>query len=109
MLRTGAGYWYMSVKEFGKFISALRHHGKIISSDSFNLMKNNDLGMYGVDSTHGRYWDHNGGSPIKSGAGTVSDWMIFPNGITAVITVNSNGGLNEGQADVIRNAFNASW
>ena len=108
-LRTGAGYWYMSVKEFGKFISALRHHGKIISSDSFKVMMDNDLGMYGVDSTHGRYWDHNGGSTNNAGAGTVSDWMIFPNGVTAVISVNSNGGLNEGQADVIRNAFNGSW
>jgi len=109
ILRTGAGYWHMSVKEFGKFISSLRHHGMIISSDSFKVMRDNNLGMNGVPSTHGMYWDHNGGTGKEGGPGAVSDWMIFPNGITAVIHVNSLGGLSEGQHEVIRNAFNDSW
>jgi len=108
-LRTGAGYWHMSVKEFGKFISALRHHGKIVSSDSFKLMRDNDLGMYGVDSDHGRYWDHRGGTGDAAGPGAESDWMIFPNGITAVIHVNSRGGISEAPQVVIRDAFNKSW
>jgi len=109
MLRTGAGYWHMSAKEFGRFISALRHHGRILSSDSFKLMKENDLGMYGVDWAHGRYWDHNGGTGDLAGPGAVSDWMIFPNGITAVIVVNSRGGLSDVPQDVVRKAFDESW
>ncbi len=107
-LRTGAGYWHMSVKEFGKFISALRHHGKIVSSDSFKVMKDNELGMYGVPETHGSYWNHNGGTGKEGGPGAVSDWTIFPNGITAVIHINSLGGLSDPYL-VIRNAFNESW
>ena len=109
MLRTGAGYWHMSAKEFGRFISALRHHGRIISSDSFKLMMENNLGMYGEDWTHGRYWNHNGGTGDAAGPGAVSDWMIFPNGITAVIVVNSRGGLSDAPQDVVRKAFDESW
>ena len=37
VLRGGAGYWYMSAKEFGAFIVALRHHDRIISAESFAL------------------------------------------------------------------------
>jgi CubicO group peptidase (beta-lactamase class C family) len=109
MLRTGAGYWFMSANEFAKLIASLRHHGKIVSSDTFKVMRDNDLGMYGADSAFGRTWDHNGGYTSVDGAGSAAAWMIFTNGITAVILVNSQGGLMEAPQDVIRNAFNDSW
>jgi CubicO group peptidase (beta-lactamase class C family) len=108
MRRTGAGYWFMSAKEYGRFLCGLRN-GKIVSPSTFKLMEDNNLGMYGVDSTHGRYWDHNGGFPGPNGSGAVADWMIFPNGITAVILINSAGGLTDPPQDIMRAAFNGAW
>jgi CubicO group peptidase (beta-lactamase class C family) len=107
-LRTGAGYWHMSAKEFGKFISSLRHHDKIISSESMKIMRDNNLGMYEAESPAGKSWEHNGGYQA-GGAGSVSAWMAFSNGVTAVIFANSQGGLAEAPQEVVRNAFNQSW
>ncbi len=106
--RSGAGYWFMSAKEFGKFIVGLRS-GKIVSAATFKLMTDNNLGMYGENSTHGRYWNHNGGFGKQNGTGGAADWMIFPDGITAVILFNSLGGLQDASQDVIRKAFNSAW
>jgi CubicO group peptidase (beta-lactamase class C family) len=108
-LRTGAGYWHMSAKEFGKFISSLRHHGRIISSESVKLMMDNNLGMYVAESPAGKSWEHNGGYTSDKGAGSVAAWMAFSNGVTAVIFANSQGGLAEAPQEVVRNAFNQSW
>jgi CubicO group peptidase (beta-lactamase class C family) len=110
--RTGAGYWHMSAKEFAKFIASLRS-GLIVSAETFAIMREPSvvfigsnslgLGMYGQKSTYGWYYDHNGGLPASCG-----DWMIFPNGITAVILVNSP--LWGSPAEVIvRDAFNNAW
>jgi D-alanyl-D-alanine carboxypeptidase len=104
----GAGFWFMSAKEFGKFIAGLRS-GKIVSAATFKLMTDNNLGMYGENSIHGRYWNHNGGFGKQNGTGAGADWMIFPNGITAVILFNSAGGLADPSQDVIRKAFNTAW
>jgi len=109
MLRTGAGYWYMSAKEFGRFIANLRHHGRIISSESVKLMMDNNLGMYAADSFVGKSWEHNGGYTTGKGSGSVAAWMAFSNGVTAVIFANSQGGLAEAPQEVVRNAFNQSW
>jgi CubicO group peptidase (beta-lactamase class C family) len=108
MLRTGAGYWHMSVKEYGKFISSLRHHGRIISSQSFKLMADNNLGMYAADSIAGKSWEHNGGYTNGAGAGSITAWMAFSNGVVAVIFANSQGGPVEAPQEVIRMAFYAS-
>jgi CubicO group peptidase (beta-lactamase class C family) len=112
MLRTGAGYWYMSATEFAKFIASLRN-GLIVSADTFAIMKPDNwrvgqttalgVGMYGKLSTHGRYWNHNGGLPAS-----YADWMIFPNGITAVIMVNS-GLWGDAPENVVENAFNTAY
>ena len=109
MLRTGAGYWHMSAKEFGTFISSLRHHGKIISSESYKLMTDNNLGMYVATSPAGKSWEHNGATTNGAGAGSVAAWMAFSNGITAVLFANSQGGLSEPPQEVLRQAFNGSW
>jgi D-alanyl-D-alanine carboxypeptidase len=104
----GAGFWFMSAREFGKFIAGLRS-GKIVSAASFKLMTENNLGMYGENSIHGRYWNHNGGFGKHNGTGGAADWMIFPNGITAVILFNSLGGLEDASQEVVKKAFNSAW
>jgi CubicO group peptidase (beta-lactamase class C family) len=113
MLQTGAGYWHMSAKEFAKFIASLRS-GLIVSPETFAIMQQQPtqlflgtsiggLGMYGVKSTYGWYYNHNG-----SLDGSVGDWMIFPNGITAVILVNSALWGNPPEV-VVRTAFDNAW
>jgi CubicO group peptidase (beta-lactamase class C family) len=106
--RSGASSWFMSVKEFGKFIAALRA-GKIVSAASFKQMTDNNLGMFGENSLHGRYWNHNGILNWGNGSGSRADWMIFPNGITAVVLINSTGGLEDATQEVVKKAFNTSW
>jgi hypothetical protein len=106
--RAGAGSWFLSVKEFGKFIAGLRA-GKIVSAASFKTMTDNNLGMFPENSTHGRYWNHNGILNWGNGSGARADWMIFPNGITAVILINSTGGLEDTSQGIVKKAFNASW
>ena len=109
VLRTGAGYWFMSAKEYGKFIASLRD-GKIVGWQSAKLMQDDNLGMYGTPSKFGTYWDHNGGFPPQAnGSGAMADWMVFPNGITAVILVNSTGGTTKPPQDIVRDAYNAAW
>jgi CubicO group peptidase (beta-lactamase class C family) len=108
-LRTGAGYWFMSAKEYGKFLTALRNC-KILPCQSANLMMDNNLGMYATPSKFGTYWDHNGGFPPQAnGSGAMADWMMFPNGITAVILVNSSGGTTKPPQNIVRDAFNSAW
>ena len=112
ILRTGAGYWHMSAKEFGRFIASIRYRpGRIISPESFKLMMDNQLGMYEAPNPadQARHWDHNGRAIDGAGAGSESDWMIFSNGITAVITMNSVGGLGKAPPDIVRDAFNEAW
>jgi CubicO group peptidase (beta-lactamase class C family) len=106
MLRTGAGYWFLSVSEYGHFIQSLQD-GLIISAASYEEMRDtpsndpNDStvrpGMYALPSLsvfRGFTYDHNGGYPGQAnGAGAESDWMTFPNGMTVVMSVNSRGGL----------------
>jgi hypothetical protein len=107
LLRVGAGHWFMSAKEYGRFIAGLRN-GKIVSNASFQQMTRLNLGM-GPDSSTvgGMDWNHNGGFDRVNG-GMAGDWMILPNGITAVILVNSVGGIKKLLEEVIRNAFNAA-
>lgn len=108
LLRVGSGHWFMSAKEFGRFIAGLRN-GRIVSNASFQQMTSLNLGMGPDSSTHGgENWNHNGGFENTNG-GMTGDWMILPNGITAVILANSFGGLHKSLEEVIRNAFNAAW
>ena len=63
--------------------------------------------MYGRDSAHGRYWNHNGGMGQDFGR-AYADWMIFPNGVTVVILVNS-GLWGKPPQDVVEDAFNTAY
>jgi hypothetical protein len=106
-LRTGAGYWYLSVREYGKFIASLRN-GDVLSPASWQTMRDNWLGLYHTNWPHGEYIDHNGGYTVN-GAGSAGDWMGFPDGLTAVIYYNSQGGLPTPPQDIVRQAYEAAW
>ena len=109
VLRTGAGYWYMSVKEYGKFLTALRN-GKIVGWQYAKSMQDNHLGMYRKGYKHGTYWDHNGGYPGQpNDPGAMADWMMFPNGIVAVIFVNSKGGTIKQPQTIVSDSCDAAW
>jgi CubicO group peptidase (beta-lactamase class C family) len=109
VLRTGAGYWFMSAKEYATFLTALRN-AKIVGWPYAKSMQDDNLGMYGVPSKYGTYWDHNGGFPPQAnGSGAMADWMMFPNGVTAVILVNSSGGTTKPPQQIMRDAFDAAW
>ena len=118
--RSGAGYWYMSPKEFGHFLSQV-HLGNVISPGSWTTMVSQELGLFrhsGSDSAihGGPYHWHNGGIgytnvviglvPVVSGAGGA--WMMFPNGVIAVAYHNANATLPD-PANILRYSFNASW
>ncbi len=110
LLRFGAGHWFMSSIEFGRFIAGLSN-GKIVSKASFEVMRSLDLGMYPDDSTiGGKNWNHSGGFDTTAffTGGMTGAWVLLPNNITAVILANSFGGLKKSTEDVIRNAFNAA-
>lgn len=103
ILHAGAGFWRLSSVEFGRFISKLRY-GKIVSPESFQSMMENELGMYESASLYGKYYNHNGGTEDAQ-----ADWMIFPNGITAVFQANSGGGLATSPQALVRIAYNDAW
>ena len=120
----GAGFWFLSAKEYGKFIAGLRA-GKIVAS--FQTMTASRLGMWMGSSDAGTTWNHNGAFTVgDAGPGLRGDWMAFDNGVTAVIFYNSsnwkivNGKIARDSKNnpieaipapqtIIRDAFNAAF
>jgi hypothetical protein len=122
----GAGFWFMSAKEYGKFISGLKA-GKIIPASAVQTMTSNILGMWRGTSRSGTTFNHNGAFTYDDpGAGMRGAWMLFPDGTVAVIYYNSanwktqdgavvrgaNGKPVEEMAapqTIITNAYNAAF
>jgi hypothetical protein len=89
----GAGFLYMSVKEFAYVLARLRL-GQGISSDSWYLMVKFRLGLYVFGDTS--YLNHNGGAGAPpNGATGGSGWVMFPDGITVVAFHNSSGPVGD--------------
>jgi CubicO group peptidase (beta-lactamase class C family) len=119
--RSGAGYWYMSAQEFGHFLSQVRM-GNVISPSSWTVMASEELGLYrrsnATTSSHGGpYLTHNGGISHKHDSATLipvfsgahAAWMMFPNGVVAVLYHNAaNTGLPD-PIDLLEQSFNASY
>ena len=110
LLRAGAGHWFMSAKEYARFIAGLRN-GQIVSGASFDQMRDLHLAIgYANNSTRGGpNWESGGGFTKGNGAGMTGAWMILPNGWSTVILANSQGGMKKSPQEMIRNAFNAAW
>jgi CubicO group peptidase (beta-lactamase class C family) len=105
--RVGAGHWFMSAKDLARWIAGLRN-GRVLSPASFQQMTSLELGMYRADaSVGGPDWNHNGGFE-NSGAGMEGDWVMLPNGVTAVCMRNSIGGVKKSSYQIIVNAHNSA-
>ena len=101
-LETGSGGMKWSAHEFGEFLAALVS-GKIVSEAGLRAMKNDRLGFDSkVDGKPGGYYTKNGGA-----GGTQSQAVVFPSGIAAYVTINSdkNGYGPKGRATHIIEAF----
>jgi CubicO group peptidase (beta-lactamase class C family) len=105
---TGAGFWFMSAKEYGKFIGGLRT-GKIISAASYQTMVSNRLGMFGSQSEAGMCVEHNGAFTYQGEAGMRGAWIAFPNGVTGVVYMNSVNPDLPAPQTILRTAFNAAF
>lgn len=122
LLRTGAGYWNMSAREFGSFIAHLRH-GSIISKSHWKWMYENPIGTPSPGRApaglglwvfqggkHGTYYGHNGGFEAwTNGPGAYGGWMAYPDGTTAVFLVNSDNIIGkEPEFDILMPAYDAA-
>ncbi len=99
---SGAGFWNLSVKSYGKFIDALSH-GKYafvkngVTIDPWKYMTTPvgasnapaaALGTYIETGAYGSYFTHSGGWSNGTSA-ACARWMSYPNGLTAVWVMNS--------------------
>lgn len=90
----GAGFWFLSAREYGRFIANLRA-GKVGKTVWSWMMKTNgpgdefQAGMFKRSGKHGVYRAHNGGWGM--GPGLRTGWLAFPDGVTGVVTANSPG------------------
>jgi CubicO group peptidase (beta-lactamase class C family) len=108
MLRAGAGHWFMSARELARLIAGFRH-GRIVAAATVQMMLDNDLGTNAIDyATTGRNWSHSGGFETTTGAGMDGDWVMLPEGVTAVCMVNSTRGLRKPLWDTLCTSFNAA-
>ena len=127
---SGAGFWNLSVKSYGKFIDALSHGQYTVVTNGATIdpwehmtrmvdATNSTmvgLGLFRVTGAYGDYYTHNGGWSNGS-AGACSRWMTYPNGVSAVWVANAvvrdaNGNTqcrvaNEGQMMI--DAYDNAW
>jgi CubicO group peptidase (beta-lactamase class C family) len=108
MLRTGACYWNMSAEEYCRFIAHLQL-GKIISRATWQTMRDGLLGCYRFQGARGTYLWHHGYHACPHGAGCQTGWMAYlDNRVSAVILVNSIGGLTKTPQAILRDAFDSA-
>lgn len=105
---TGASYWFMSAKEYGRFVAGLRN-GKIVSASSYKTMHDAQIGMFYLDSVAGDARHHNGRYTFDNKSGMRSAWVAFPNGVTAVLFMNSYNPELDFPQETLREAFNAAF
>jgi CubicO group peptidase (beta-lactamase class C family) len=102
-----ASYWFMSAKEYGRFIAGLRN-GKIVSASSYKTMHDAQVGMFYLDTAAGDARYHNGRYTFDNKSGMRSAWVAFPNGVTAVLFMNSYNPALEFPQDTLIEAFSAT-
>lgn len=97
--RCGPMYWYMSAIDYGAFLAGLIQGkadppglgpGKL---GIWTRMTSNLLGMNMAVGELGTYYFHDGKFFVGD-AGARTAWVAFPNGVNAVLMVNSLGGFD---------------
>ena len=98
-LNSGAGYWNLSVKSYGKFLDALSHRKYRVVTNNVTIdpwehmtrtvnATNSGLGLFRVPGAYGDYYTHNGGWS-NGVVGACARWMVYPNGVSAVWAMNA--------------------
>ncbi len=105
-LRCGAGYWNLSAQEYGRFIAALPA-GDIMHPERWLMMSSNLLGCYAFGSD-GKRRGHNGGFQYSDFAGCSAGWLTCPDGVTAVLLINSLGGDHADPPKLLSDAYDAA-
>jgi CubicO group peptidase (beta-lactamase class C family) len=114
-LECGGYGFYMSSDELGVVLADLAADDELLADAAFDAMREGFLGFF--DPANGYFWG-NGGLGIYHNHG--GDWeagikgldacvMLFPNGVTATLQINSIGGDYPYQCEVLRAAFDAAW
>jgi len=106
--RVGAGWWITSAREYAHLIDKLR--GGALGSTLWSTLSQSAagtapmarLGMWADNVEGGEAYGHNGGVPGQ----LYSQWMAFPEGVTAVVSTNTDGGtVGKDFAKVLRDAW----
>jgi hypothetical protein len=121
---SGGGGWYVSPANVAKFFAYLRFTNDILSENMRLTMDTNFLGWDQGTSTssanaHGIYHTKNGAlgnsNDESTNQGVRNVAMNFPNGVQAVIMINSRGGDHDSSFGstnleaLVREAFDDSW
>lgn len=129
ILHAGHDHWYMSAREYGRFIVELRRGTYVAGVNCWNTMSqsrapnagplpaypNGDarLGIWRFAGKHGEYFGHNGGYEFgvtpSNVVGSFAGWMAFPDDITGVFVANSNLWFGYEQEKLLMDAFDKAW
>lgn len=112
-LYCGANRWFLSNDEYMVFLRWL-WKGTILSPASLEVMKSGQMGMTFTYGTYGKYY-YQKGYAVKDGAGLATIWMVYPNGVRAILFINTVGGLPNDSAgtpnlqDILQKAYDNAW
>jgi CubicO group peptidase (beta-lactamase class C family) len=124
-LYSGPDHWYVSAREYGRFIVDLRQGTYVAGTNCWNTMSQTRtpipntpeppypggdvrLGMWRFAGKHGEYFGHNGGLDFSDGThttGSFAGWMAFPDGVTGVLLANSNLWFGYEQEKILMDSY----
>jgi CubicO group peptidase (beta-lactamase class C family) len=126
-LHAGPDHWYMSAREYGRFIVDLRLGTYVGGTACWKTMSQSRApnpgpppayptgdarcGMWRFAGQHGEYFGHNGeySDPKMDVVGSFAGWMAFPNDVTGVFVANSNLWFKYEQEKILMDAYDQSW
>ena len=114
-LECGAYGFYVHSNDLGDILGGLAASDDLLSDASWDLMREGQLGF--MDPADGWFWGngglglyHNHGGDWEAGIkGLDACVMLFPNGVSAALQINSIGGAYPYQCELLRAAFDAAW
>jgi hypothetical protein len=116
-LECGAYGFYLGAEDLAAVPADLVAGDDLLSDPSFQLMKQGFLGFFNPLDGYpwgwgalGIYYNHGGDwytDTHSKGLGTCV--MVFPNGVSATLEINSIGGTYPYQCEVLRAAFDNAW
>jgi hypothetical protein len=128
-LHAGHDHWYLSAREYGRFIVDLRLGTYVGGAACWNTLSQSRApnagplpaypagdarcGIWRFAGQHGEYFGHNGGYQFGATAnnvvGSFAGWMAFPGDVTGVFVANSNLWFGYEQEKILMDAFDKAW